>query len=209
VHPIRLAQSAGELAMRRLAIMLVALILVPVAAIAQAFDWKLYGGATMPDGETWCFYDAASVISSSRHLRVWTKCLLQKEIFKVNVDHDFGGEIPKIVARKIVDRYIPPIAIVEVIDLNKTMLVIGAEQIANIGNINPNSRILYEIDCSEKMIRELSVQFVAKGQQAFADKPGEWQHVPPETNGSRLFRILNRGAQCAHELAAGRQQSPR
>ena len=57
-------------------------IVVPRAGLAQTtdVDWKLYGGDTT-GGISFCFYDANGVVRGPEdHIRVWIKCLSQKDM---------------------------------------------------------------------------------------------------------------------------------
>jgi hypothetical protein len=178
--------------MQRVAIALLALlILLPSRGIAQPVDWKMFGTHTLPDGEATCFYDAAGVTRPGGLVRVWTKCLLDKEISSLDFEHAFGGKIVKAAKRKANDRYLPPITIVEQDDnLDNALVIIVEEQIANMGNILPSARIFYEINCSEKMSRSLSTYVVDHGKKTSINQPTGWSHIAPESNGSRLFRML-------------------
>jgi hypothetical protein len=122
---------------------------------------------------------------------VWTKCFLEEKIEKIDIKHDFGGKILDTAARKIVDGYLPPIALLEEgFNFDEAIEIIAWEAIANLGNIEPSGRIYYEIGCSEKMLRELSIQIASNGRSGYRDRPSEWKHIVPETNGARLIKIL-------------------
>jgi hypothetical protein len=175
-------REVGEM---RFTLALALLMSVPVAATAQPVDWKLYGGATVPV-ESSCFYDAAGVTRTSGHVRVWTKCLPQNETEKVDSE-----EIVKAAGRKIAEGYVPPLAEVVHIDFDGVTAWIVAEQIANMSNIEPNARIFYEIGCSEKMVRQLSLMTVSNGRLNYDDRPREF-HIAPETNVARLTSLLCR-----------------
>src|SRR5262245_9935589 len=82
-----------------------------------------------------------------------------------------------------VDGYIPPIALVEDATYDQAVTVIQYEETAN-------SRIFYELNCSERMLRELSMYVRANGKEGFKNKPSDWKYVAPETNGARLLTIL-------------------
>jgi len=59
-------------------------LMLALSAQAAEVDWKLYGGASVA-GPSLCFYDAASVTRASNScIRVWTKCLAQKDLDGVN-----------------------------------------------------------------------------------------------------------------------------
>jgi hypothetical protein len=68
--------------------------------------------------------------------------------------------------------------------------IVGGEEVADLGDIEPQSRIFYEIGCSERMLRELSIHIQAKDKSFSSDTPKEWQRVAPETNAARLLKIL-------------------
>jgi hypothetical protein len=68
---------------------------------------------------------------------------------------------------------------------------IAHEETANISHIQLCARILYEINCSERMLRELSISVQTDdGKEGSREKPTEWKHVPPEGNGASLLKIL-------------------
>jgi len=162
-----------------------------LAASARAadVDWKMYGSASI-DGGVVCFYEGKGVITRPA-LRVWTKCLLQKDLDGVDPESELGKKIVENAAQKVVKRYIPPIALVEDMDLDQATDVIGLEETANLGNIQDHTRFFYELNCSERMIRRLSTYIRnVKGREAISDKPSDWEHVPPEGSGARLLKIL-------------------
>jgi len=70
------------------------------------------------------------------------------------------------------------------------MVITGYEETANISNIQPRARIFYELNCSDRMLRELSIYVQANGKAGSRDKPGDWSNVPPEGNGASLLKIL-------------------
>jgi hypothetical protein len=123
-------------------------------------------------------------------LRVWTKCLPQKDVDNVDIKKDFGGKILENTAQKVARHYIPPIGAAETIDADQSMQFIEYEEVANISNIEPHAKIFYELNCSERMLRELSIFFQLNGKTRSSDKPRDWTYVPPEGNGARLLKIL-------------------
>ena len=68
--------------------------------------------------------------------------------------------------------------------------VVLAEDIADLDYVKPQARILYELNCPERMIHELSAHTEVKGTVSSSDKPAEWQYVAPETSGAWLLKIL-------------------
>ena len=184
---------------RRASVLLVGLIcamlsgaLVPAArAEALGVDWKFYGGAETGDGQTECFFDAAGIAKEPDGvMRIWTKCLLQKDVESVDIKKDYNGQIVTNATRKFLETYIPPLAKVESLDSDVAMNIIAAEQTADIAAIEPVSRILYQVNCSGKMMRELSIYVKSGGKVGFVEKPSNWKYVSPESNGGRLLGIL-------------------
>ena len=156
-------------------------------------DWKFYGGASIEGNSDFCFYDAMGLAQTpDGHIRVWTKCLLQKDLDSVDVKTEFGEKIVTNTAQKIITHYAPPIAEIENLNSDQIMQTIQYEETADIATFQPRARIFYELNCSEQMLRELSIFIQAGGKSGSRDKPSEWKYVSPETNGTRLLKILCR-----------------
>ena len=111
---------------------------------------------------------------------------------KIDVKSDFDGRIANNAARKAVDGYIPPIATVEKMDADQILASTIYEEIANISYIEPRARIFYELNCSEKTVRELSISIHQDGKLGSKHEPSQWKYVPPETNGARLLALVCR-----------------
>jgi hypothetical protein len=181
-----------------LAIAALALVALPTDALPQEpnVDWKLYGGIGPPvDQPGYCFYEAKGIVHQpDTHIRVWTKCLLQKELDGVDIQKDYGGAILDNAARKIASYYIPPIALVEQnVDVKQAVVITQYEETADIAVIKPIGSILYELNCSDRMLRELSLSFRAKGKNSrdqSHDQPLSWRYIPPEGNAATLRQIL-------------------
>jgi hypothetical protein len=86
------------------------------SALAADVDWKMYGTASIEGGVV-CFYESKGVITRPA-LRVWTKCLLQKDLDSMDPESELGKKIIENAAQKVVQGYIPPIAVVEDIDFD-------------------------------------------------------------------------------------------
>jgi hypothetical protein len=143
--------------------MLFSILAVP-AGLAQGLsvDWKFYGGASLQGNSDFCFYDAKGVAQArDGHIRVWTKCLSQKDLDGIDVNSGIGKRIVDNTAKKIVEYYMPPIADVETLTFDQIMQNIQYEQITNMSDIAPRARIFYELSCSEQMLRELSIHIQA------------------------------------------------
>jgi hypothetical protein len=168
--------------------------MIPVATLAHAadVDWKVYGFASVAGPEV-CFYEALSVTRAPNGLeRVWTKCLGQKDIEAVDLQSDVGRKIIGNAAQKMRRPYVPPISIAEDIDFDQATIISFYEEAANLSGIKPHSTIFYELNCSQRMMRELSMTFDVNGKYGSSNKPSDWKFVPPEGNGASLLKILCR-----------------
>ena len=166
---------------------------VAVASMAKAanVDWKMYGTATGEDQETICFYDANGVVRiSDERIRVWTKCLLKADLDGAASQGELGAKIVENAARKVLEGYIPPIAVVEDTNFDQATAIIEYEETANIGNLKTNAQFLYELDCSDRKIRRLSIHVRIRGKDVFDEKQSDWEYTPPETNGARILTML-------------------
>jgi hypothetical protein len=156
-------------------------------------DWKLYGGIGPPVGEeSRCFYDAKGLTQQlAGHIRVWTKCLLEKDL-DATLENDLEGKrtIAEATAKKVARYYVPPIATIWSTDASAAMRITAYEEVADIAFLQPQSEILYELNCPERMLRELSISLNTNGQLKSSKQPSDWRHVPPEGNASLLLKIL-------------------
>ena len=175
-----------------IALMIVGFAASSTVAKASDTDWKLYGSSTV-DGDTdLCFFDLRGAVrGTDNHIKVWIKCLRKRDTESIDRKKDYGGKIIDNVTRKMADRYVPPIALVEDTDFDQAIGVTTSEEIANLANLQASARIFYEIDCPKLMLRELSVEVVdVSGRRGSKHSASEWQYVSPETNGARLQKIL-------------------
>jgi hypothetical protein len=173
----------------------IAAALIATTSFAQEpdVDWKFYGGARLTDEASGCFFDAKGVTPlPENHLRVWTKCSLMKDMDNIDVAKDFNGKIMEDAAHKIANYYVPPLATVEKLEVQQAQAITMYEEIANSGYIQPQSRILYELDCPKQMLRELSISIQTDGKSSSINKPRDWQYIPPEGNAATLSKILCR-----------------
>jgi hypothetical protein len=163
-----------------------------VHAQAVGVDWKLYGFATIKtSGPSECFFDSKGATNGpDHHVRVWTKCLSQKDIDDLDSQKESVDKVMKNTAEKMERGYVPPLAQVRHINVNEMMVIIALEETANISSIQPQSRIFYELDCGGQMLRELSIDIQVQGKSARINLPREWQYAAPETNGAALLKIL-------------------
>lgn len=171
--------------MRIIAACILALVLASSVRAADV-DWKLYGGASVA-GPSFCFYDASGVARTSNgYIRVWTKCLAQSDLESAKL----GDKNAHNAAEKIVQGYLPPIIVIGKMDFKQIPEIVMAEEVANLSVIEPQAQIFYEMNCSERMTRMLSVSIHANGKSGFQNKPSDWEYDPPDSNGATLSRLL-------------------
>jgi hypothetical protein len=155
------------------------------AAKAQADpNWQLHGTTSNER----CFYDSAGVQRRPDSLvRTWVKCLSQSEMDGIDIKQDYTGKIFNQAAEKVTRGYVPPLAIVAHYSSDDAIFIIAAEQIADISFLEPTARIFYELNCQERMLRELSIS-TRNGNAS--NKARSWSYAAPETNGDRLLKLL-------------------
>jgi hypothetical protein len=172
--------------MRRIVAVVVAL---TVATRAQAgdVDWKAYGFVERPDGDLVCFYDANSVTSVATRIRVWVKCLLQKELEDFSKQHrqDLGTSA----LRKVNKGYVPPFVRILGVNSDRAVALTAAEEVADMGEVvQTRARLIYELDCAQQKERLLSA--LINGEQRQDERPGEWTQLPAGSNGAVLANLL-------------------
>jgi hypothetical protein len=155
------------------------------AAYAADVDWKFYGSAKNNEH---CFLETKGVARQpDGHIRVWTKCLSADEL-----DAAIAAEQDKAIvdraARLVLDGYAPPISKFIKFSSDQLVSVVMYEQAADLSPLEPTTRICWELDCSEKMIRALDV-WARSGVRGAGSR---WDYVAPETNADRMLKILCR-----------------
>jgi len=83
-------------------------------------------------------------------------------------------------AKKNVQGYVPPIVVIGRVEFSKIVEIVSVEEIADLGTIEPQSQMFIEMNCTERMDRQLSTTLHIDGQIHFDDKPSEWRYVPPD-----------------------------
>lgn len=160
---------------------------IATASYAADVDWKLYGIA---EADELCFYDALGVVQTADdNVRVGTKCLLQKDMVAIDPKQELGNKIVAEAAKKLKTGYVPPILVGAEKDNDQIATTIAYEQAADTSGIAPHSSIFYELNCAQKMMRELNTNISVNGQQGSSSEPNG-QFVPPEENGKWLLKLL-------------------
>lgn len=178
--------------MRRVLFISLIIIALLKVAEAQGAEWKFIGGLTLLEGvEALAFYDTETVAyKSSGNIRVWIKEITQPEAKRVMKKEE--KQIVERSAKKLASGYFPPYSLANLkTSFDEAVDIIAWEELANSSQIKARAKILFEINCKEKMIRSISVTvFKNAGGVASSQNPGEWSYISPESNGETLQRIL-------------------
>jgi hypothetical protein len=176
--------------MRLVALALLALITSGSNSLGAEVDWKMYGGLSAePDGNEYCFYEERGVIRPQAHsVRVWTKCLLQKDLEAFPPDKPYYRAEIDMGASRAAHYYLPPLSTIERMKPDQIMQTSIYETVADLADYEPKARIFYELDCRQKRMRELSISVGNNHIEA----PMPWKDVGPESNGANLLELLCR-----------------
>ncbi len=68
--------------------------------------------------------------------------------------------------------------------------IIVWEEGANDAEIRSRARVLFEVNCKDKMIRSLSTTLYNDAGVTSSSKGGEWDYIGPESNSETLLKIL-------------------
>jgi hypothetical protein len=159
-----------------------------VSAQGLEVDWKLYGGASF-GGQSLCFYDQKGLTRQpDGHIRIWTKCISKTELEDALNDPD--KKIVEATAQKVIQGYVPPVLKLPQTNATDATVIIEYEEVADLGAVQPQSRIFYELNCPDRMLRELSLDLNINGRVGSKHKPADWKYIPPETNGAALLKLL-------------------
>jgi len=161
-------------------------LLVTSAIAADAPNWTLFGW-TEDTSQFFAMGDVERLPNGN--LQVWTKGL---SVEQVNSAVDRAAKSKDDRGRMVWATIVAEPAISQVKHLNQDELFNAAieEDVANHSDLQPVTRVLYEVDCSNKLMRALSVYARKNGKSEVSNHPGEWMHIPPETNAANLHALL-------------------
>lgn len=144
-------------------------------------DWKLYAfSATKP--QTAMFYLSSEIVRTPGHVQVWMKAL---DIKKLNGFNDAKSPALEKTKTLLRNDYAPPLGTVTTLTKDRVIMITAYEQLADLGTITPSLKILYEIDCSQRLTRVLSVSTPTVS----SDVSLGWEHIPPETTLETLSKL--------------------
>ena len=160
-------------------------------ALAQTgdTDWRSY--SMSQDGKDAQFFDAAGVVRRPNgHVEVWTKQLSQADMVRAANAKSTRPKILALAQQILARRPQPETAD----DPNAQNGVAVMEAVADVGDIQPLSRALFELDCVNRRGRALSVYGVFEGKPLDPSTASHWPPIPPETTMAYLLKVL-----CKHQ----------
>jgi hypothetical protein len=157
-------------------------------------NWK-YAGGTLPEKEsahTLAFFDAENVqYLPNGNVQVWIKAIDASEIDRMVSKEK---EITKKAAEKMAKSYYPPYFSSNPDpdpSVDTYIEMIEWEEAANHADIKPRARLLYEINCKERMIQTISaITYKNDGTTTFTSDFDKWPSIVPESTGDTLRKIL-------------------
>jgi hypothetical protein len=169
-------------------------ILVITVLEANAADWKFIGGTLLKktSGETLAYYDPETVqYLPNGSVRVWIKAVDASEVDRLLAKEK---TIVKTTAEKVANGYCPPYVLSNPKpepSFDTYMEIVAWEEAANHAAIKPRAKLLYEINCKERMIQTLSaVSYKTDGTTESSSGAGQRNYISPESNGETLHKIL-------------------
>ncbi len=143
--------------MKKLILTTICLILGFSCMDASGADWKFIGGSFIKNKHVITYYDADSVdYLSNGNIRAWNKGVDFSEVERITSKKDVIEKS----AKKLLVGYYPPYVLLKSIaktGFDRYVDIISWEEAANHPEIKPKVRIYHEINCTEKMIRNLSI----------------------------------------------------
>lgn len=160
---------------------------------AMGAEWKWAGGFRSKNDQNAVFYDSDNIeYFPNGNVKVWTMAV---KASKLN-DAENGEHKDMIIhnsANKIAHYYYPPCALANPKFSQEDIVdAVMFEEIVNTVDIQANSKILFEISCKKRTVRELSgIVYSDDGDiKLSSHKTGEWDDIIPESNMDTIHKIL-------------------
>jgi hypothetical protein len=158
-------------------------------AQTKPLDWKLYGLRKVSSDQMELFYERSQIKHvQTGYVLVWTMEMSAKEIEATR--RAMGKDLIDRVERKVAANYVPPYGRIKKLSRDEMIAVISSEEIANEAEIQPRTRLLYELDCPGRMYRERSIYTASDGTTRTPDTTSRWQLLEPETDAASLSALL-------------------
>ena len=155
-------------------------------------DWRIVG-ATSGTTTAYVFYDAHSIRHlPNGHLQVCLKAIPTDDAYKAAEEVSKDPVHLDAMRKKLATGYVPPVALEQQLSREEIAVAVVREEVANSASIQPIMRMLEEVDCENRVTRDVSVEAHIDGKDVSVEKKGDWHHIAPETNMSRLHLALCR-----------------
>ena len=155
-------------------------------------DWRIVG-ATSGSTTAYVFYDAHSVRKlPNGHLRVWLEAIPTDNTYKAADEVSKDPAHLDAMRKKLATGYVPPVALEQQLSREEIAVAVVREEVANSAHIQPIMQMLKEVDCANRVTRDVSVQAHVDGKDVPVHKTGDWHHIAPESNMSRLHSAICR-----------------
>jgi hypothetical protein len=118
---------------------------------------------------------------------VWTKSLSAIAVDNVGklskdaVDRD---------AKKLLLGYEPPFSDIKKLNEDERLGLIIWEEVADDQLVQPEMKMLVQLDCVHGLVRNLSVVVTHGGKFGSSDTAGQWERIVPESSSANLSKIL-------------------
>jgi hypothetical protein len=180
----------------------VAVISGPVYGQSTLSEWKYFGSVRAAQVNeikvpaTYLFFDVKGARQlPNHHVIVWTKGLDQAEVDGFADKNDVA--LMDAMAKRVQENYVPPLAQLTGAQPDKNrksyLSFVYWETVADTKDLQPVTRVLYEIDCVEQTTRSNAMQIWAldsKDNPISTEDPGAWEHAAPESNSGYLVAML-------------------
>lgn len=146
-------------------------------------DWVYYA-TVEPGGAKQDLFFLRSDIKTTPdgHVKVWTKGLSDYRLARVKLTEDQ--------IRRAAERIVATPSTLPGITADQQTAIAAYEVLADDGKLDPKARILWELDCSNELMRSLSMYLTGGGKHLDSNVTGEWMHSPPESTISMLMTMV-------------------
>jgi len=152
-------------------------------------DWKFYGEGVEDGVKIDGFYLNSGIVRLPHDMiQIWIEDLPEKDVSEKKKNP--SPEFLETVTSKFRAGYQPPMATVVKLSDSELINIVVTESVADLENITPSFRALFEIDCNAMTYRTLSIHMVLNGKPESTDIASESKHIPPQSNISRLMRFV-------------------
>jgi len=157
-------------------------------------NWKYAGSIVLEkeSGHALAFFDADNIqYLSNRNVTVWVRTIDKSEIDRLVSKEK---KITATAAEKVTKTYYPPFFLSNPDpdpSVDTYIEMIEWEEAANHADIRPSARLLYEINCKERMIQAISaITYKSDGTTTFTSDFDQWSAIHQESTGDALRKIL-------------------